>query len=70
MTLDDDSEITDDRFEKIVLSQVGRILPNRYRIDQLLGKNVNDAIFLAANEQKESVVTIRVFRTIVLDEND
>lgn len=72
MTVDDESsEISDDRFEKIVLSQVGRILmPNRYRIDQLLGKNMNDAVFLAANEQKESLVTIRVFRTIVLNEND
>ncbi len=59
------------RFEEVIQGLPGRILlPKRYRIDRLLSANAYTAIFHTFDEQKESVVNLRVFRVKVRSEDD
>lgn len=58
------------RYEDIIQSLPGRILPKRYRIDQLLSTNPYTAIYRTFNEQKETVVNLRVFRILIKNEED
>lgn len=57
-------------FEEIIQDLPGRILPKRYRIDRLLSANPFTAIYRTFNEQQETIVTLRVFRTLIKGEED
>ena len=58
------------RYEDIIQALPGRILPKRYRIDQLLSASPYTAIYRTFNEQKETVVNLRVFRILIKSEED
>ncbi|MBX9688508.1 MAG: serine/threonine-protein kinase [Candidatus Obscuribacterales bacterium] len=69
-----DDEIQQDaianRYEEIIQSLPGRILPKQFRIDVPLLSDPFSVIFRAFNEAQESVVNLRVFRTLIRNEDD
>ncbi len=57
-------------FQHYIDDLVGRILPERYRIESLIASNPFNAVFSTVNEKNDQIVTMRVFRRVVKDEED
>ncbi len=67
---EDNSEPAQYSFQNYIDKLPGTILPQRYRIDSLLSSNPYNALFLTVNEAKDTMVTMRVFRKLVKNEED
>lgn len=70
MTEEIEQELVENRFEKLIQSLQGRILPKRYRIDKLVSAGPFAAVYRTYYEPEEKIVNLRVFRTFIKNEDD